>query len=96
MAKQSSKFGRGVYFATNSHYASHYPMGVAQEDKVMIVALVLICNTYKTPMKGNRNNMVVPPQGFDSTVNQNGQLLVKYDDDEFYPAYVIWYKKQNN
>lgn len=88
-----SKFGQGIYFATNAYYASHYPFDADEEDKVIIVVKVLVCNSLTLSKAGRHNSFSVPPANYDSTKNEDGQVLVKYDDNEFYPAYVVWYKK---
>lgn len=90
--KKKSKFGQGVNFATNSYYASHYPDKPSSEAKVIIVANVLVCNTLVITENPKQRKIVVPPHEYDSTKNENGQVLVKYDDNEFYPAFVVWYK----
>lgn len=89
---ENSKFGKGVYFATNSHYASHYPQRADSGEKVMVVAYVLVSRRQTLSRKGNHNHVTVPQPGYDSTRNEGGQVLVKYDDNEFYPAYVVWYE----
>lgn len=100
------EFGEGVSFARISHYASHYCDKNAIQ-KVMIVAKVLICRTcnggkfmkipdYYDEMNGLR---------YDSSQKPDGRVIVKYNDDEFYPAYKIiftvnntqaFYAKSNN
>jgi hypothetical protein len=78
------KFGKGVSFSPSAKYASHYSHDTYH--KVMIVANVLIgriCEGYK--------DMTVPPRGFDTSQNDKETVIVKYDDNEFYPSYKLYY-----
>jgi hypothetical protein len=34
-------------------------------------------------------NMIIPSNGTDTAVSPDGQVYVKFDDDTFYPAYLI-------
>lgn len=74
------KFGRGVSFTPEVSYAWHYGISV------MILSKVLV--QHKTI--GNIFT-VVPPEPYDTTTNGRNTVYVKYDDDEFYPQYVIHY-----
>ncbi|KAI4454688.1 segment polarity protein dishevelled [Holotrichia oblita] len=40
-------------------------------------------------------NMRVPPDGYDTSIKPDGHVTVKYEDNEFYPAYRITYKCTN-
>lgn len=85
-------FGQGVSFTPISCYASNYS-DKFKDVKVMIVAKVLVSNEtigYK--------NMQIPPlldqhsrYRYDTSIKPNGQVYVKYSDNEFYPNYVIYY-----
>lgn len=37
------------------------------------------------------DNTIIPPNGYDTTTNSKKSVFVKYDDDTFYPAYVVTY-----
>ncbi|XP_044264578.1 protein mono-ADP-ribosyltransferase PARP12-like [Tribolium madens] len=76
------KFGRGVSFAPEVSYARHYTFG----DNVMFLSKVLVCNS----IIGNVST-TVPPELYDTTTNARNTVYVKYEDDDFYPQYVIHY-----
>lgn len=82
-------YGKGVNFSPISHYASYYcDKGNCQ--KVMLVAKVAICET----CIGSENMSIPPVCGangvrFDTSCKETGHVIVKYSDDEFYPAYKI-------
>lgn len=78
------KFGEGVSFSPIAYYATHY--GDTTYNKVMIVAHVIVgdcCEGYR--------NMLIPHLGFDTSVNKKKEVYVKYDDNSFYPSYLIHY-----
>ncbi|RZC39353.1 PARP domain containing protein [Asbolus verrucosus] len=76
------KFGQGVSFSPKTSYSRHYTHG----ENVMFLVKVLVgavtAGNYET---------VIPPKGFDTTRNHDGNVIVKYEDDDFYPQYVIHY-----
>lgn len=76
------KFGQGVSFSPSASYALHYCD--RSKKKVMLVCNVLV----KYSCIGNKN-MVLPDSWCDTSENQNRQVIVKYEDHEFYPAYKI-------
>ncbi|CAG9858484.1 unnamed protein product [Phyllotreta striolata] len=84
--RNKNELGQAVYFATNAYYATHY--GDDGPNKVMIVAKVLI-GGYN---KGERNT-AYPMLGNDacSCHRTPPQVFAKYDDNSFYPAYIIRY-----
>lgn len=80
------KFGKGVNFSINAKYASAYT-DPNSYVKVMIIAKVLIANVCQ-----GKHDMSIPPPGFDTTQKgQNGIVMVKYEDNEFYPAYILYF-----
>ncbi|KAJ3647608.1 hypothetical protein Zmor_019477 [Zophobas morio] len=84
-SNKGHKFGKGICFSRNAKYASSY--SDKSYYKVMIVAKVLIARICK-----GYHDMSMPPQGFDtSQKGANGIVLVKYEDNEFYPAYILYY-----
>ncbi|CAG9858482.1 unnamed protein product [Phyllotreta striolata] len=84
--RHKNELGQAVYFATNAYYATHY--GDDGPNKVMIVAKVLI-GGYN---KGSRYT-AYPMLGNDacSCHRTPPQVFAKYDDNSFYPAYIIRY-----
>ncbi|KAG5887199.1 hypothetical protein JTB14_016684 [Gonioctena quinquepunctata] len=80
------KFGRGVSFAPQSRYATHYGDKKSFE-KVMIVASVLV---------GERvlgdGNTIIPYGTADTTTNDKKSVYVKYEDNAFLPTFVIYYE----
>ncbi|XP_044264720.1 pheromone-processing carboxypeptidase KEX1-like [Tribolium madens] len=78
------RFGQGVSFSPNAKYASWYSDD--SYHKVMIVADVLIANVCD-----GDENMNLPPPGFDTSQKPGGSVIVKYEDNEFYPAYKLYY-----
>lgn len=78
-------FGQGVSFTPISNYATNY--GDKTFEKIMIVAKVLISNK----CIGNKDT-VLPPANCDTTTKDNEHVLVKYEDNTFYPAYIIHYR----
>lgn len=89
-------YGKGVNFSPISHYATYY-CDKGDVQKVMLVAKVLICN----PCVGNQNMTLPPLCGseshirYDASAKENGHVIVKYSDDEFYPAYKITFVVTN-
>jgi Poly(ADP-ribose) polymerase catalytic domain. len=91
-----NRYGKGVSFSPISYYASHYSDKYAPV-KVMFLVRVLIskCTT------GN-GNMTIPPRIFDvynrnsierydTAQKENGHVIVKFCDSEYYPEYLIHY-----
>lgn len=72
-------------FTPKSSYANHY--GETGIERVMIIAKVLI----STHCIGNINTKI-PPINFDTTTNKKLMVYVKYEDNTFYPMYIIYYK----
>ncbi|KAJ8960269.1 hypothetical protein NQ318_003994 [Aromia moschata] len=83
------RFGRGVSFSPSSTYSSHYP---PEDDfdfcytRIMFVADVLIGSA----CTGDKN-MKVPRKPCDTSQKPDGQVIVKYEDNDFYPKYIIYY-----
>ncbi|KAF2905506.1 hypothetical protein ILUMI_00672 [Ignelater luminosus] len=78
-------FGKGVSFTPISNYATHY-CDKHSSIKVMLLMKVLVSNS----CLGN-SQMDIPPNGFDTSRKGNGHVIVKYYDNEFYPAYKIYF-----
>ncbi|XP_072396687.1 protein mono-ADP-ribosyltransferase PARP12-like [Diabrotica undecimpunctata] len=77
-----SRFGQGVCFASVAYFSTHY----CDEgyNKVMIIAKVLISNS----CRGN-TDMAIPPYNFDTSTDDKQNVYVKYNDNTFYPTYLI-------
>lgn len=101
--KRQCLFGKGVNFSDISNYASNY----CEKNtgmRVMVAAKVL-----RSHSCDGTNNMVLPPYlnannkniRFDTSQKpESGNVIVKYNDDEFYPEYIIYFtgetKKKTN
>ncbi|KAJ8960270.1 hypothetical protein NQ318_003995 [Aromia moschata] len=92
------RYGQGVSFSQSSTYASYYPPEENDDDydndgefftRIMFVADVLIGST----CNGDKN-MKVPRKPCDTSQKPDGQVIVKYEDNEFYPKYIIYYSNQ--
>jgi poly [ADP-ribose] polymerase 7/11/12/13 len=90
-----NRYGKGVSFSPISYYASHYSDKRATV-KVMFLVRILISNS--TVGEGN---MTIPPLigdgynhntvRYDTAQKENGHVIVKFSDNEYYPEYLIHY-----
>lgn len=80
------RFGRGVSFSPDSTYSSHYPETYFLAQRTMIFANVLV----KACCIGNPL-MTVPDEPADTSIKEDGKVVVKYEDSDFYPEYAIYY-----
>jgi poly [ADP-ribose] polymerase 7/11/12/13 len=91
-----NRYGKGVSFSPISCYASHYSDKYASV-KVMFLVRVLISKS----TTGN-GNMTIPPlirnvynhksiERYDTAQKEDGQVIVKFCDNEYYPEYLIHY-----
>lgn len=74
------KFGMGVSFAPEVSYARHYG------NEIMILSKVLVQNKCFGDCSTE-----IPPESYDTTTNGRNTVFVKYEDDDFYPQYIIHY-----
>lgn len=81
-------YGQGVAFTSISFYATH-STDKMEESKVIIVAKVLLGKIFQSA-----NTLIIPPVGYDTTQINKGKDFIKFDDNEFYPAYVITYHER--
>jgi hypothetical protein len=81
----SNKFGKGVAFSKKVSNASHYSDCINGLQK-MIIARVIVCET-----NVGHENMELPLEGSDTSSNENASVVIKYDDNTFYPQYIITY-----
>lgn len=80
-------YGKGVSFSPSASFACHYS-DKESEQKFVIVARVLIGETHEGVCKD------ICPSQFDTSLLNGGKVIVKYDDNEFYPEYVITYSRK--
>lgn len=78
------QYGKGVSFTTSASFASHYSEK-SNTKKIMIAARVLVGQIYEECV------VDVVPNGYDTVLLNDGKVIVKFDENEFYPAYVITY-----
>lgn len=78
--------GQGVNFTSVAYFATHY--SDTGFDKVMIIANVLVGKSCQ-----GSAGVSVPPGDCDTTTDhrQPPQVFVKYDDNTFYPAFIVYY-----
>lgn len=91
-----NRYGKGVSFSPISYYASHYS-DKNSAVKVMFLARVLISNIIE-----GHGDMIIPPLiaytnnykntlRYDTSQKENGHVIVKFSDNEYYPEYLIHY-----
>ena len=70
-------FGKGVYFTNNLHRAMRYSTSSKK--------CIMICKVHLGEITHGERNMVVPPKGYDTTVNNlyNPDIFVKYKSRTF-------------
>ncbi|CAH1154617.1 unnamed protein product [Phaedon cochleariae] len=84
---RSSKFGQGVSFSSSSSYASDYPRRHYDDPRVMFLASIMEVSRCE-----GDDGMVIPPLPHDTSADlMHDNVVVKYFDNEFYPAYIIYY-----
>lgn len=77
-------WGKGVSFTPLASYSRFY--SDEGNEKVVLLCYVMVkdfCSGY--------SNMQLPDYGCDTSKRETGEVLVKYEDHEFYPAYKICY-----
>jgi hypothetical protein len=80
-----TKFGMGVSFSPDAHYANLHCNRSIPTQRAMFIAKVLVhstCEGYST---------MVLPICADTSTGNSGSVYVKYNDNEFYPSYVAYY-----
>ncbi|CAG9839156.1 unnamed protein product [Diabrotica balteata] len=78
-------FGQGVNFSPCANYCTHY--GDPTYNKWMILALVIVSKCCL-----GTSEMKIPLDGCDTSIKENGLVYVKYDDNSYYPQYLIHYE----
>ena len=84
-----AKYGHGVSFSSDPHYASIYSARSNGYDRAMIVADVLIGRSIEV-----YNSTTLPPNNYDTTVGNGAKVYVKFYDNEFFPTHIIYYTKR--
>lgn len=81
------KFGRGISFTPCPTYADREGCRYAHtNNRAMIIAKVLIGKSHQ-----GCQTLRIPFSGYDTTTDNYNQVYVKYNDDEFYPQYIVYY-----
>ncbi|XP_050053160.1 uncharacterized protein LOC114119596 [Aphis gossypii] len=93
---QRNKFGCGVSFSDNADYANYYADKSPSEDtRVIMICCVLVRETYVVPRQNDGNDLIVPPDFADTSVSHTGHVYVKYNDNEFYPLFFAFYRREH-
>jgi hypothetical protein len=77
-----------VSFSPRAHYANKYCNFTAGTERALILARVLVGKYHE-----GKHWMKSPKEGYDTTVGNSKSVYVKYDDNEFYPEYVAYYRQ---
>ncbi|KAF5273436.1 hypothetical protein FQA39_LY07453 [Lamprigera yunnana] len=83
------KYGYAVSFSPNPKYANQESSRNNGTSRAMIVADVLVHQSENVS-----SSVILPSQGYDTTIGNCGQVYVKYYDDEFYPKFVVYYNSR--
>lgn len=67
---------------------------MAADTLVIIICSVLVRDTYVIPRHDNGDTLIVPPNSADTTISSNGYVYVKFNDNEFYPMYFVYYERR--
>lgn len=85
------RFGKGVSFSPSATYSSHYSDDRGC-DKVLLLFKVLVSNCVL-----GLPDMDIPLDDgvsyYDTSIKEDTSVIVKYNDNEFYPLYKILYNK---
>ncbi|KAM4747510.1 protein mono-ADP-ribosyltransferase TIPARP-like [Rhinophrynus dorsalis] len=97
--KHGTSYGQGCYFATTSSYCHRYSTSSTSGHHFMFLAKVLVGH----PAVGNASFRRPPPKKpkdpasplYDSCVSRSKDpdIFVLFDNDQFYPYYLIKYQK---
>lgn len=91
-----NRYGKGVSFSHISYYASHY------SDKYASVKVMFLVRVLVSECIIGHGNMTIPPlitnvynrnstERYDTAQKENGHVIVKFCDSEYYPEYLIHY-----
>ncbi|KAJ9600225.1 hypothetical protein L9F63_009485 [Diploptera punctata] len=81
-----SKFGKGVSFSPSAEYANRYCNRNVGYNRALILTKVLVGKSHE-----GSYDTYEPMFGYDTTTGNDGKVYVKYNDNEFYPEYVVYY-----
>jgi len=62
---------------------------------VIMICSVLVRKMYVIPAQDYGDNLIVPPGRADMTVSHNSRVYVKYNDNDFYPKYFVYYSQRS-
>jgi hypothetical protein len=80
-----NKFGCGVLFSDDADYANYYADNFSSEG---IFIFICFSNRYQG------STLVIPPNQADTTMSHNKRVIVKYNNNEFYPIYFVYYQRR--
>ncbi|XP_017769840.1 PREDICTED: poly [ADP-ribose] polymerase 12-like [Nicrophorus vespilloides] len=80
------RFGKGVSFSKQITYSLSY---CKQKDDLKCI---ILCKVLFSKANVGDGNTIYPDYNCDTTIRDNGAVTVKYDDDVFYPEYIILFK----
>lgn len=80
------KFGRGVSFSPSMSYAHKQASRSCGPARAMLICDVLVGEDHL-----GYSDTVLPNEGYDTTCDIAGNVVVKYYDTEFYPKYALYY-----
>lgn len=88
-----NRFGQGVSLSPKATYASHY------SDKDMPVKVMFLMKVLFSKALIGTEDMVIPKETknnqtvfYDTSMKEDCSVVVKYCDNEFYPAYIIYFE----
>lgn len=81
-----TRYGHGVSFSPSAAYANTNCNKNIGLRRALILSNVMV----RKETKGNYGTKIPPPP-CDTTIGKSGKVVVKYSDNEFYPAYVAYY-----
>lgn len=86
------RFGKGVSFSPSATYSSHYSDD-RRCDRVVLLFKVLVSNCLLGLPDMDIPLDVEGVSYYDTSIKEDTSVIVKYNDNEFYPLYKILYNK---
>lgn len=86
------RFGKGVSFSPSATYSSHYSDD-RDCDRVVLLFTVLVSNCLLGLPDMDIPLDVEGVSYYDTSIKEDTSVIVKYNDNEFYPLYKILYNK---
>ncbi|XP_065170564.1 uncharacterized protein [Atheta coriaria] len=87
-AARGHKYGHGTCFSPHSDFATQFGQHLPNNIYYTLLCYVVL----KKSQTGN-SEMILPDKNFDSSMSNDGKVIVKYHDNTAYPAYRITYRK---